>query len=52
MFNETLAQGIFASEREMSEMEDNKISIFNKFVTIEFDKEDANRSKCKALQIT
>ena len=39
----------FASEREMSELEDTKISIFNKFVTIEFDKEDANRSKMQGI---
>ena len=33
----------------MSELEDTKISIFNKFITIEFDKEDANRRKMQAI---
>ena len=32
----------------MSELEDTKISIFNKFIAIEFDKEDANSSKMQA----
>ena len=49
VLNETLVQGILASEREMSEFEDTAFSIVNKFITIEFDKEDANRSKCKPL---
>ena len=49
VLNETQKQGIFAREREMSELKDTKISIFNKFITIEFDKEDANRSKMQAI---
>ena len=49
VLNETLEQGIFASEREMNQMEATKISIFNKFITIEFDKKDANRSKMQAI---
>jgi hypothetical protein len=32
--NETLGQGIFASEREMSDMEEDRRSISNKFITI------------------
>ena len=49
VLNETLEQGIFASEREMSQMGDTKISIFNKFISIEFDKKDASRSKMQAI---
>ena len=45
VFNETLVQGIFASEREMSNGR-YKISIFNRFITIEFSKKDG---KCKPL---
>ena len=50
VLNETLGQGIFASEREMTEMEENKNSISNKFITIEFNEEDANRSKRQAIE--
>ena len=48
--NETLEQGIFASEREMRQMEDTKISIFNKFISIAFDEKDASRSKLQAIE--
>ena len=50
VLNETLGQGIFASEREMTEMEENKNSISNKFITIEFNDKDANRSKRQAIE--
>ena len=46
--NETLKQGIFASEREMNQMEETKVSIFNRFITIEFETKDA-RSKIQAI---
>ena len=32
-----LAQGIFLSEKEMSQMEDTKFSLFNRFTTITFE---------------
>ena len=44
ILNKKLEQGIFASEREMSQMEDTKISIVNKFIS----KAGAN---CKLLKI-
>ena len=47
--NETLKQGIFASEREMNQMEETKVSIFNRFITIEFETKDARRSKIQAI---
>ena len=50
VLNETLGQGIFASEREMTEMEENKNSISNKFITIEFNEVDSNRSKRQAFE--
>ena len=49
VLNKTLVQGIFANERETSELEDTQIFIFNKFIPIEFEKEDANRSKMQAI---
>ena len=49
VLNEVLKQGIFASEQEMSQMEDTKNSIVNKFGTIDFEEEDANRSKMQAI---
>ena len=33
----------------MGQNEDTRPSIFNKFITIEFDKEDTNRSKVQAI---
>ena len=47
--NETLKQGIFASKSEMSQTEATKNSIFNRFVTINFEEKDANRSKMQAI---
>ena len=46
VLNEVLKQGIFASEQEMRQMEDTKNSIFNKFVTIDFEEEDAKFNGC------
>jgi len=48
--NETLGQGIFASEREMSDMEEDRRSISNKFITIEFDEGHENKSKRQAIE--
>ena len=49
VLNEVLKQGIFASEQEMSQMEDTKNSIFNRYVTIDFEEKGANRSKMQAI---
>ena len=49
VLNETLKQGIFSSENEMSQRQDTKSSIFNRFVTINFEEKDANRSKMQAI---
>ena len=49
VLNETLGQGIYVSEREMTDLEENKNSICNKFISIEFNKEDATRSKKQAI---
>ena len=45
VLNETMVQGIFASEREMNQMECTRNSIFNRFITIAFDEKDVKRSK-------
>ena len=47
--NDTLGQGIYVSEREMTDLNENKNSICNKFISIEFNKEDATRSKRQAI---
>jgi hypothetical protein len=49
VLNETLGQGIYVSEREMTDLNENKNSICNKFISIEFNKEDATRSKRQAI---
>ena len=49
VLNEILVQGIFVSEREMTDLEENKNSISNKFISIEINKEDATRSKRQAI---
>ena len=48
--NYTFDQGIFASEREMNNMEDDRISISNKFISIEFNEGHENRSKVQAIE--
>ena len=50
VLNETMVQGIFASEREMNQMECTRNSIFNRFITIVFDKKDVKRSKVQAIE--
>ena len=42
VLNETLEQGIFASETEIDQTEANKNSIVNRFITINFEEKDAN----------
>ena len=49
VLNETLKQGIFASENEMSQTEATKNSIVNRFITINFEEKDANRSKMQTI---
>ena len=50
VLNETLGQGIHVCEREMTDLDENKNSICNKFIYIEFlNKEDASRSKSQAI---
>ena len=49
VLNETLGQGIYVSEREMTDLNENKNSICNKFISIEFNKEDATRSKRQTI---
>ena len=49
VLKETLEQGIFASERKMSQIKETKISIFKKLISIEFDKKGAIRSKKQAI---
>ena len=49
VLNETLGQGIFASETEMDQTEATKYSIVNKFISINFEEKDANRSKMQAI---
>ena len=48
--NETMVQGIFASESEMNQMECTRSSILNRFTTIAFDNKDAKRSKLQAIE--
>ena len=48
--NETMVQGIFASESEMNQMECTESSILNTFTTIMFDDKDAKRSKMQAIE--
>ena len=50
VLNETLGQGIFASETEMDQTEATKKSIVNRFITINFEEKDANRSKMQAIR--
>ena len=50
VMNDTFDQGIFASEREMNNMEDDRISISNKFISIEFNEGHENRSKVQAIE--
>ena len=45
VLNETLEQGVFAREREMSQMEDTKTFIFKRFITIEFDKKSCKQKQ-------
>ena len=45
-----MAQGIFESEKEMSQMEENKHSIFYKFSEITFDKDCFTKSKLQATK--
>ena len=52
VLNKTLEQYIFASEREMSQMEDTNISIINRLITIEFEKKMHAEAKCKPLKNT
>ena len=40
VLNETMLQGIFASESEMNQMECTRSSILNRFTTIAFDDKD------------
>ena len=42
VLDETLGQGIHVCERQMTELNENKNSICNKFISIEFNKEDAS----------
>ena len=49
ILNDTLGQGIYVSEREMTDLEENENSICNKFISIEFNKEDATRSKRQTI---
>ena len=48
--NETMVQGIFASEREINQMECTRNSIFNRFITIVFDEKNVKRSKVQAIE--
>ena len=48
--NETMVQGIFASESEMNQMECTRSSILNRFTTIAFNNKDAKRSKLQAIE--
>ena len=50
VLNEVLQQGIFASEQEMDKLKETKDSIFNKIITIPFDKNDSNRSMKQAIE--
>ena len=48
--NETMVQGIFASESEMNQMECTKSSILNRFSTLAFDDKNAQRRKLQAIE--
>ena len=50
VLNETLKQGIFASKSEMSQTETTKNSIVNRFVTINFEEKDVDRSHYRILK--
>ena len=50
VLNEVLQQGIFASEQEVDKLEETKDSIFNKIITIPFDKNDSTRSMKQAIE--
>ena len=50
VLNETMVQGIFASEREMNQMECTRNSIFNRFSTIASDKKDVKTSKVQTTE--
>ena len=45
-----LAQGIFLSEKEMSQMEDRKFSLFNRFTNLTFEEKDSMKSKMQAVE--
>ena len=45
-----LAQGIFLSAKEMSQMEETKFSLFNRFTTITFEEKDPTKSKMQAVE--
>ena len=45
-----MAQGIFQSETEMSEMDERKHSFHHKFTAITFDKECYTRNKFQAVE--
>jgi len=49
MLDETLGQGIHVCERQMTDLNENKYSICNKFISIEFSKEEASKSKRQAI---
>ena len=50
VLNEVLQQGIFASEQEMDKLKETKDSIFNKIITIPFDKNDSTEAWSKLLK--
>jgi len=49
VLNETMIQGIVASEREMNQMECTRNFMFNRFITIAFDDKDLKRSKVQGI---
>ena len=49
VLDETLDQGIHICERQMTDLNENKNSICNKFISIEFNKEDTSKSKKQAI---
>jgi len=49
VLDETLGQGIHVCERQMTDLNENKNSMCNKFISIEFNKEDASKSKRQAI---
>ena len=46
-----LAQGIFLSEKEMSQMEDRKFSLYNRFTNINFEEKTPLKVKYKQLKM-